>query len=278
MGLFDGFDVGKIKESFEAGAKSVQEGMASIDVEGAVRNAKGAIEAGMKAIQDGASNVRADEIAQGAKELAEGSVAAIGKAIGDISGGKPSEENPPQDDTSQNLKDFISLLWLMTYVDGDVSDLEKEKLNGIAYGIDEGYGSYAEEIERACVSRMVEGSREFGRLAAAKIEAQKIIESFDLTKRDARLVCWNLFAVAGADGLVDDEGDFIRFIGEKAGVEAVVFEELKSYSEAIVEIGIARDRLAQSNRNYGEIEPLMDEFAKREKCIVDAAQALISDR
>lgn len=278
MGLFDGFDVGKIKESFEAGAKSVQEGIASIDVEGAVRNAKGAVEAGMKAIQDGASNIKVDEIAQGAKELAEGGVAAVGKAIEDISGGKPSEESSSQDDTSQGLRDFISLLWLMTYVDGDVSDVEKEKLNELAYGIDEGYGSYAEEVERACVSRMVEGSKDFGRLATAKIEAQKIIESFDLTERDAKLICWNLFAIAGADGLVDDEGDFIRFIGEKAGVEAVVFEELKNYSEAIVEIGIARDRLAQSNRNYGEIEPLMDEFAKREQCIVDAAHALISDR
>lgn len=273
MGLFDGFDIGKIKESIEAGAKSVQGGIASIDVEGAVRNAKGAAEAGVKAIQDGVSNIKVDEIAQGARDLAENGAAAVGKAIEDISGGKPSEI-----DSSRDSKAFVSLLWLMAYVDGNVSAIEKERLNELASGIDEGYETYAEEIEQTCVSRMIEGSKEFGRLSTAKMEAQKVIESLSLTERDAKLVCWNLFAVANADGLVDNERDFIRFVGEKAGVDAAVFEELKNYCDTIAEIGKARDRLAQSNRSYGEIEPLMDEFAKREQNIVNAAQALISDR
>ena len=96
--------------------------------------------------------------------------------------------------------------------------------------------------------------------------------------RDARLLCWNLLAIANSDGLDEREADFIRFVSERAGLDPVVFEEFRNYSDAIVEIERSQEQLKESDRTYSEIEPIMTEFEKRKQTIIEAAQALVTDK
>jgi hypothetical protein len=125
--------------------------------------------------------------------------------------------------------------------------------------------------------RLCKAAGEFGQLAACKIEAQRIVESMELSERDSRLLCWNLLALANTDGLDERETDFIRFVVRKANVDEATFEELRNYSDAIVEIEQARKALGTSDRSYSKIEPLMTEYAHREQIILGAAQALVCD-
>lgn len=244
MAFLKGLDLGKIMGAVESGVKSAKDGLSKIDLEGVV---------------------------QGAKEAVASGVDAVGGAIDRITGKEEAGENP-------SFKEFISLLWYLASVDGVVSEEEKETLGQLAASLDESYGEYASELETECLAKLDEGRREFGAQDAAKIEAQKIVEALKPSMQDAKLLCWNLLALANSDAIDEHEIDFIRFVSEKSGVSASVFEELRNYSDAIVEIGRSRENLRTSNRSYAEIEPLVNELADREQTILRAAQALVADR
>lgn len=233
---------------------------------------KGAVESGARTAREGVANIKVDDIVQGARDIATTGKTKAKEALESVSQKSPEEEEAP------TFKDFIALLWCLANVDGVVSPEEREKLSELASNLDEEYGTYAAELEQECALKLQKHAKEFGQQNAAKIEAQMIIESLELTPRDAKLLCWNLLALANSDGLEERELDFMRFANEKAGVDSAAFEELRNYSDAIVEIERAREQLKASNRSYGEIEPLVSEFTERERLIIKAAQSLVTDR
>lgn len=256
----------KLKGSVEKGVKAAQKGASKLDAE-AIGKAVGG---GIKVAQKGVQQIDAEKAAEDAKNLASFGASNASKLIGKLKK-KSAEEEPV------TFKEFIALLWYLANIDESVSAEEEQKIAQIALSLDEQSPEYMDEIAQECAENFSESRREFGVQSAAKIEAQKLIESLNTSARDAKLLCWNLLAVANADGLDDREADFIRFVSEKAGLDPVVFEELRNYSDAIVEIESARKQLKESDRSYASIEPLVNELAEREQKIIQAAQALITD-
>lgn len=251
------FDLDKIREGVESSAKAAQEGLA----------------AGIKSAQEGLSNVKVDEMVEGAKSAVATGASAIG---GIVNGIVPKDSK--EGESPSSYREFVAILWYLIHVDGVLSSEERETLARIAGDIDDNYSSYASELEEECASTYQTSAVEFGPQVAAKIEAQKIIESMEITPMDAKLMCWNLLALASSDSIDESELDFIRFVSEKAGVSQSVFEELRNYNDAIAEIGEAIAQLKASDRSYAEVEPLVSEFEKREQIVLKAAQALVSDR
>lgn len=265
MGFLKGFDLGKLKDTVGDVAKTAQEGLASIDVK---EIGKSVSDAAMAA-KSNLESIDVSGIAQGAKDLAASGAATVTSAIENLIG---KEEEEPI-----SFRELISLLWCLAHVDGVISSEEKEKITELARSLDENYNVYSAELEQECSKHLAIQTAEFGAQTGVKIEAQRIIESMKLSERDAKLLCWNLLAVAASDGLDEKELDFVRYASERAGVDATVFEELRNYSCAIVEIDKERQQLRASDRPFGVIEPLMNELADREQIIIQAAQALITD-
>ena len=230
-----------------------------------------AVNTGVQAAKEGITNIKLDEAIQGAMDAAAAGTAMVGEAIGSV---LPKSD---EDTTDAGYKEFVSLLWCLAYVDGEISPDERAMLAEISKTLDEGYEEYAEQIEQDCIARLQEASADFGVAHAAKHEAQRIIDTMDISPTGAKLLCWNLLAIANSDGLEESELDFIRFVSAKSGLDPAVFQELKNYSDAIVEIEKARADLKSSNRLYAEVEPLDNEFAQREQVILEAAQMLVSD-
>lgn len=100
----------------------------------------------------------------------------------------------------------------------------------------------------------------------------------ELDASGAKLLCWNLLALASSDELEDNELDFIRYVSEKAGVEPSVFAEMENHGRSLVEVEKSIAQLKMSDKNYSEIEPLVSENMLRQTTILEAAQALVSDR
>ena len=248
MGLFDKINIGAMKDALGSGVKAAQEGI---------------------------SNIKVDEIVQGARDAAASGAAMVGDAVGNVmqGGQKPEEVAEPSPQ-----KAVLSILWYLSSVDGEITDAERGKLAEMAAELDENYASYAEELEKECKEKLAQASKDFGVQSGAKVEAQRVLEALDLTVQDARLICWDLLALAGSDGLDKVELDFIRFVSEKAGVASDVFEELRNYNDAILEIDKSMATLRASDRSYAVIEPLISEYAKREQFLIQAAQSLITDR
>lgn len=239
--------LGKIKDVAGGGMKAVQSGVARIDVGARARDAKNLANV---------ATASAAELAKGIKRA-------------------PSEAN--ENDGASDYRNFFALLWCVASVDGEVSPEEKERIYEIALGMDEGYGAYAEDLERECLLRLRSNERDFGWQSGVKVEAQRALEALPLSRVEAKLVCWNLLAVATFGGLGKEEIDFVRFVGSRAGVSSSDFEELLNYAFAIVDIAKTRESLRESNRRYSEVEPLVSELAKREQAVLKAAQALVAD-
>lgn len=246
MAFLKGLDIDRIKESFESGLKTAQESISNIDM---------------------------NEVVQGAKNAATTGASAVGKAIGDA-----LQKEPENSGEKPQYRELVGLLWCMAYADGAISADEKATLEELSTSIDEDYSSYSEELEQEYGLRLLEAGKEFGHRNAVKIEAQKLVESLDMSPTDAKLLCWNLFALASSDGLDESETDLIRFIGEKARVDSAIIEELRNYSDAIIEIEKSIETLRQSDRSYSEIEPIVSEYTKREQNLIAAAESLVSDK
>lgn len=280
MAFLKKLNIDKIKESVEAGVKSgvkaAQEGIASFDVDAAVQKAKDGIEGfdmttAVKSAQESIASFDVDAAVQSAKDAAAAGASKIEEAVGRYRAEGDASEVP-------SYREFTALLWCLASVDGAVTAAERGKLAELALSLDGAYGEYSAELECECMERLEQGAREFGHAHAAKMEAQRLVELMAPDPRDARLICWNLLAVANVDGLDAAELDFIRFVGERAGVDAAAFEELCNYSNALVEIEAAREEMRASGRSYAEVEPLVNELAQREQVTIDAAQALVTDR
>ncbi|MDO4212287.1 MAG: hypothetical protein Q4D23_11365 [Bacteroidales bacterium] len=237
-----------------------------------MKSAQEGIEAGVKTAQEGISNFSVDGVIQNVTDAAAAGAAMVGGAIESVI---PKHE----EETEENaVKDLISLLWCLAYVDGVISDEERAILGELSRSLDENYDSYVDELEQQCALALDVTAIEFGAENAPKLEAQRIIEGMHLSPNEAKLVCWNLLAIANSDSLDAAELDFIRFVSEKFGLESSVFEELRAYNDAVGETAFTRTALKSSDRSYAEIEPLMNELEHREQVILEAAQALIGDR
>lgn len=276
MAFLKKINVDSLKETVGASVNAAKEGIANIDVDALKDSVKESVEASVKAAQDGVSNITVDGIVQGAKDAAATGAEMLSDTADGIARKVSGAEMDAETDAS--VKELIALLWCLAYVDGVVSDEERKTLAELSEALDSKYSEYAAEHEQEYIAKLQDASSEFGHQNAAKIEAQKIIERTGAPSEDAKLLCWNLLALANADGLDESEIDFIRFVGEKAGIDPAVFEELRNYSDAIAEIGESLDKLRLSDKSYTEIEPLVAEFTHRQQELFEAVQALIADR
>lgn len=273
MSFLKKLNVDAVKDAFATGVKAAQKNLSNMDVGEMAQTAKEVATSTVKNARENISSIDAHDVVEGAKKVASSGASAVGKAVEGL-----TQKSPEEKEEEAPVKGLITLLWCMAYVDGVISEEERDSLKVLSISIDATYESYGDELEDAFSHKLVENGKEFGHVNAVKIEAKEIIESLELTPTDVKLLCWNLLALANSDGLEDSELDLIRYIGEQTGLEASIVEELRNYNDAIVETAKARDQLRQSNRSYGEIEPLMNELAKREQALIEAAQALISDR
>ena len=295
MGLLGKIDLGKIKEAAEIGARAAQDSISNIDIEKVTKTVGDTVESGVKAAQDGIAKIDAREVAK----FVEGGIKASKEALGSfdvaeaaqdakslVSSGAENaskfigglfKKDEEQQETNPRT-DFIALLWLLALTNDSLSTEEEKRIDEIALSLDESYKSYASEMKTACTELVAENAREFGAASAAKMQAKTLIDGMEPSARDGKLLCWNLFAVANADGLDEAEIDFIRYASEAAGVDAGVFEELRNYSCTINEIEQERQALRTVDRSYGIINPIMDELSSRQQVIIEAAQALVMDK
>lgn len=245
MAIFDGINLDAIKKTAEEGIQAAQKGIQNFDVGQAV---------------------------QSIADTASAGVGNVTKAIDRVTGNAANEED------RGSGEDLIRLLCCLAAADGQVTDAEKSKIKELAGEVDQGLAEGVDAAICECIDQIEDSSAEFGYQNAAKIEAQHILESLEMSGQEKKMLCWNLFAVSGADGLSDEELDFIRFVSEKTGVGKAVVEELGNYDSALVELGSAKQQLRSSNRSYSDVEPLVNELVIREQAILEAAQALIMDK
>ena len=278
MALFKNPSLESLKKKASEGIQAAQEKAQGADVGSVLRKAAGSIavkaDEAAKAIDKNTKDFDVPQKLRAASGAASAGLAAASRAVrGDAE--SPAIDNEPDAGAAA----LINLMCCFAASDGEITQLEREKIFAIA--VDMGDGPDDDPGRRAVVEDAIAlidaDGREFEYAVAAKVGAQRILEGMDLTEQEKRSLCWNLHALAHVDGISDRELDFIRFVNEKSGVSKSAAEELGSYAAAIAEIAVERKKLIATDRCYSEIQPLVTELEKRERVLLEAAWALVSD-
>lgn len=277
MALFKGTGFDNLKKKASEGLQAAQEKTQGVDLGAAIRKAASDVaekaDGAAKAIGEGAKDFDAARAVRNAADAASSGLAAASRAIG----GAPKEEAPSEENSGAET--LVNLLCCFAACDGEITTAEKEKIAAIANDLSVSTGGdfSGDNVVQAALGQLDADSREFEYVVAAKVGAQRILENMTLAEQEKRSLCWNLYALAYADGATSTEIDFIRFVCEKSGVNPAAAEELGAYAAAIYEIGEEKKKLAGVDRSYREVGPLVDELSKREQVLMEAAWALVSD-
>lgn len=93
-----------------------------------------------------------------------------------------------------------------------------------------------------------------------------------------RLLLWDMLSLAYSDlDYAEEENRLISHIVRILQIDKSVFAEMKHLIAVADSIQKEKAELENSSRMYSEIRPLIDEVEKRQRTIVEAAKALISD-
>ncbi len=250
MTTFKGIDLNSIKHALDDGAKAIQEGAKTIDVDGAIHK-----------ISDVASN----------------GASTASTMVGQFKQAYNGTEEEKAVVIPSSTEAFAKILAHLALSDGDVTQEERTKLADICRELGVSSDGYGDSVIAECSSQVESDQREFGRSSAIKIGAQKVIEGAYLNDQEKKTLCWDMLTVGGADGFDESEVDLIRFVSQKFGVDPVTLQEMKNYYGAAADIEREREQIGNSSRPYNQIDPIANELSDRQLAITDAIRNLIED-
>ena len=92
-----------------------------------------------------------------------------------------------------------------------------------------------------------------------------------------KLLIWDLLSVAYSDDQYDDaEKKLIRFIVKKLNVNEAEFLEMESSFLTLIDIQRESDWIKTTDRQYKEIEKVVNELADRKAVILESVHDLIT--
>ncbi|MCH3942104.1 MAG: hypothetical protein WAY93_10020 [Atopobiaceae bacterium] len=253
MADFMGFDLDGLKKTIDNGAKAVQEGAKSIDL---------------------------DKVSQTLTDAATEGANLASRAVGDVKEGfARTQEQPvePADDGVALNEAFVRMMVYLAAADGDVTQSERTKLAEIGRGLDAGFDEYGNKLMDECLKQIESDREEFGQLNAVKMGAKSIISGLSMNAQEKKVLYWDLLTIAGLDGFDEEEIDFLRFVSAKLDLDPVLLQEMKNYYGTVVDLENERAKISRSNHPFKDIEPIAKEFDARSAAVSDAIRALIED-
>lgn len=178
------------------------------------------------------------------------------------------------------VKSAVAAFYYLAMADGNVSQEELEKFDEIGNSIDpEHFAEYREELIVSCESQK-------DRMIDEEDYADVILEALDRSLEPAegeegvasRMLIWNMLVISIADeDYSQSERRLIKHLVRMTETEKSVFLEMEQLINAYFAVQRERASLADSERPYREMAPVMEQLNKREQDLARIAQDLIAD-
>ena len=178
------------------------------------------------------------------------------------------------------IKGAVAAFYYLAMADGSVTQEELEKFDEIGNSIDpERFEQYREELIASCESQK-------DRMIDEEDYADVILEALDRSLVAAegeegvasRMLIWNMLVISMADeDYSQSERRLIKHLVRITETEKSVFLEMEQLINAYFAVQSERASLADSERPYKEMAPVMEQLNKREQELARIAQDLIAD-
>ena len=178
------------------------------------------------------------------------------------------------------IKGAVAAFYYLAMADSNVTQEELEKFDEIGNTIDpEHFAQYREELIASCESQK-------DRMIDEEDYADVILEALDRSLEPAedeagvasRMLIWNMLVISMADeDYSQSERRLIKHLVRITETEKSVFLEMEQLINAYFAVQRERASLADSERPYKEMAPVMEQLNKREQELARIAQDLIAD-
>ncbi len=174
----------------------------------------------------------------------------------------------------------LRIIYYLMAVNGEIYHSEEEKFDLIGKELDPEFMSNREKIVKRCKTQMkrVEERDDYydtiQRGVTTAISLSKPTKDSFITPK---LLVWDLLSVAYSDDHYDEsEKKLIRFIVKKLNVNETEFLEMESSFLTLMDIQKENDWIKTTNRQYKEIEKVVNELADRKAVILESVHDLIT--
>ena len=174
----------------------------------------------------------------------------------------------------------LRLIYYLMAVNGDIYHAEEEKFDLIGKELDPNFKENREKIVKRCQTHL---ERTKGQDDYFNVIKRGVVTAISLSKptKDSfmtpKLLIWDLLSVAYSDDHYDEtEKKLIRFIVNKLNVNESEFLEMESSFLTLVDIQREKDWIKTTDRQYKEIEKVVNELADRKVVILESVNDLIT--
>lgn len=178
-------------------------------------------------------------------------------------------------------KSAIKAFYYLMAVDGDVSDIEIDKLNEIGNEIDsEYYNEYRESVISECLAQIdTADDDEYYDVIQEGLDDALLCIAEDQSQGIAlRLLVWDMLVMAFVnDEYSYEERRLIKHVVRVAKMDKSIFLEMEQLLKTAVSVDKEKERISTSDKTYAEVRPIVEELEKRQKVIMESAKALIED-
>ena len=176
----------------------------------------------------------------------------------------------------------IKAFYYLMAVDGEVCGNELEKFDEIGREID---GKFFDNYKAS----LIEECRKQINTATSEDDYYDVIqEGFDEALRYevedqtqgivSRLLVWDMLAIAFSnDKYSESERRIISHVVRTTKMDKSVFLEMEQLIKTAASVEKESEWIKGSEKSYAEVRPIVDELEKRQKVIIESAQALIGD-
>ena len=174
----------------------------------------------------------------------------------------------------------LRIIYYLMAVNGEIYHTEEEKYNLIGEDLDPYFKDNREKIIKRCQTQMEKAKKQDDYYSVIKRGVTTAISLSKPTKDSfitPKLLIWDLLSVAYSDDQYDDaEKKLIRFIVKKLNVNEAEFLEMESSFLTLIDIQRESDWIKTTDRQYKEIEKVVNELADRKAVILESVHDLIT--
>ena len=175
----------------------------------------------------------------------------------------------------------ITVFCYLAMIDGEFSEDEHIKIDEIGETLDnESYAGYKDEIIEQCAKQLerIIDEEDYYDVIAEGVDSLIFDNNEEERSVGIRLLLWDLLVIAHSDGEYSPpERRLIKHIVRVTDTDKSIFLEMEQLIKTFQILEKEKNDLADSNKPYSEVAPLMTEIDSRMKAIKESSLNLIAD-
>ena len=179
-----------------------------------------------------------------------------------------------------SAENALKIVYYLMSVDGKILKEEEEKFDSIFTELDSSSALDKNAIVEECKAYLENSMDDADFYDLVQDGVENAIYSPDNTANSSvlpKLLLWNLLTVAFSDGEYDEsERRLIKYFVRKYEIEKAAFLEMENSILTLMDLEKEKEWIKTTNRQYVEIQNVIDEINVRQEVIIKSVKDLIS--